>query len=126
MFMGTAYLVITILLAAMVVFSAVGKLRRDPHIVRVIHEIIGVPNEVLPASGSLRVCWSSGAGSWYLVAFTRRGGWYRAHRLLRGRNCVPSACRRCQRDWTCCLSIGNVKGSGMRTCPDIQDALVAG
>ena len=58
MFMGTAYLVITILLAAMVVFSAVGKLRRDPYIVRVIHEIIGVPMKYFPL---LAACESAGA-----------------------------------------------------------------
>ena len=41
--MGTAYLAITILLAAMAAFSGVGKIRRDPRIVHVIHEVIGVP-----------------------------------------------------------------------------------
>ena len=46
--MDTAYLVITILLAAMVAFSGLGKIRRDPRIVRVIHEIIGVPLRYFP------------------------------------------------------------------------------
>ncbi len=41
--MGIAYLVITNLLAALVTFSGIGKIRRDPHIVQVIHEVIGVP-----------------------------------------------------------------------------------
>jgi hypothetical protein len=41
--MGIAYLVITILLAAMVTFSAIGKIRRDPRIVQVIHQVVGVP-----------------------------------------------------------------------------------
>ncbi len=41
--MNTAYLVITILLAAMAVFSGLGKIRDDAHQVRVIHEIVGVP-----------------------------------------------------------------------------------
>ena len=41
--MGIAYLVITILLAAIVTFSGIGKIRRDPRIVQVIHELIGVP-----------------------------------------------------------------------------------
>ena len=36
--MGTAYLVMTILLAAMLVFFGIGKFRRDPCIVRVVHE----------------------------------------------------------------------------------------
>jgi len=37
------YLVITILFAAMVAFSGLGKIRRDPRIVHVIHEVVGVP-----------------------------------------------------------------------------------
>ena len=40
--MGIAYLVITILLAAIVTFSGIGKIRRDRHIVQVIHEVVGV------------------------------------------------------------------------------------
>jgi len=41
--MNTAYLLITILFAAMVAFSGLGKIRRDPRIVHVIHEVVGVP-----------------------------------------------------------------------------------
>jgi len=41
--MRIASLVTTILLASMVVFSGIGKIRRDPHIVKVIHEVVGVP-----------------------------------------------------------------------------------
>lgn len=48
--MGTAYLVLTILLAAMLVFSGLGKLRRDPRVVRVIHELIGVPMKYVRAN----------------------------------------------------------------------------
>jgi len=40
---NTAYLVITILFAAMVGFSGLGKIRRDARIVHVIHEVVGVP-----------------------------------------------------------------------------------
>lgn len=46
--MGSAYLAITILLAAMVTFSGIGKIRRDPHIVQVIHEVVGVPLKYFP------------------------------------------------------------------------------
>jgi len=46
--MGIAYLVVTIVLAAMVAFSGVGKLRRDPKIVHVIHEVVGVPMKFFP------------------------------------------------------------------------------
>ena len=41
--MQIAYLVITIVLAAMAMFSGIGKVRRDPRIVQVIHEVVGVP-----------------------------------------------------------------------------------
>ena len=46
--MGTAYVVIALLLAAMLMFSGLGKLRRDPRIVRVIHEVVGVPTRYFP------------------------------------------------------------------------------
>jgi hypothetical protein len=56
--MGPAYLTITILFAAMVAFSGVGKIRRDPRIVRVIHEVIGVPLRHFPL---LATCEFAGA-----------------------------------------------------------------
>jgi uncharacterized membrane protein YphA (DoxX/SURF4 family) len=40
---NTAYLVITLVFAAMVAFSGLGKIRRDPRILHVIHEVVGVP-----------------------------------------------------------------------------------
>ena len=56
--MGIAYLVITILLAAIVTFSGIGKLRHDPRIVQVIHELIGVPLKYFPL---LAACEFAGA-----------------------------------------------------------------
>jgi len=56
--MDTAYLVITILLAAMVAFSGLGKIRRDPRIVRAIHKIVGVPLRYFPL---LAACEFAGA-----------------------------------------------------------------
>jgi uncharacterized membrane protein YphA (DoxX/SURF4 family) len=44
---NTAYLLITLLFAAMVAFSGLGKIRRDPRIVHVIHEVVGVPLKYL-------------------------------------------------------------------------------
>lgn len=41
--MHTAYLVITLVFAVMVSYSGVGKIRRDPLQVRVVHETVGVP-----------------------------------------------------------------------------------
>ena len=56
--MHTAYLSITILFAAMVAFSAVAKVRRDPKIVHVIHGVVGVPLEFFPL---LAACEFAGA-----------------------------------------------------------------
>lgn len=41
--MTIAYRAITILLALMVFWSGYAKIRRDPHVVRVVHETVGVP-----------------------------------------------------------------------------------
>jgi hypothetical protein len=56
--MDAAYLAVTIILAAMAAFSGVGKVRRDPPIVRVIHEILGVPLRYFPL---LAACEFAGA-----------------------------------------------------------------
>ena len=56
--MGIAYLVITSLLAAIATFSGIGKIRRDPRIVQVIHEVIGVPLKYFPL---LAACEFAGA-----------------------------------------------------------------
>ena len=56
--MHTAYRATTILLAAMVLFSGVAKVRRDPNVIRVIHEIVGVPLRYLPL---LAACEFAGA-----------------------------------------------------------------
>ena len=56
--MHTAYLVVTVLLAAMAVFSALGKIRRDPRQVQVIHKTVGVPLKYFPA---LAACEFAGA-----------------------------------------------------------------
>ena len=47
--MDIAYLVITMILAVMAAFSVLGKLRRDPKIVHVVREIVGVPLFPTPA-----------------------------------------------------------------------------
>jgi len=56
--MDIAYLVVTLVLAAMVAFSGLGKLRRDPRIVQVIHEVVGVPLQYFPL---LAACEFAGA-----------------------------------------------------------------
>jgi hypothetical protein len=52
------YLAITFIVAAMVALSGVGKIRRDPRTVRVIHEIVGVPLSYFPF---LAMCEFAGA-----------------------------------------------------------------
>lgn len=67
--MHTAYLVVTILLAAMAAVSALGKIRRDPRQVQVICKTVGVPLKYFPA---LAACEFAGAvglvvGIWWSV-----------------------------------------------------------
>lgn len=56
--MGIAYLVITGTLAGTLLGSGLGKLRHNPHIVKVIHEVIGVPFQYFPL---LAACEFAGA-----------------------------------------------------------------
>ena len=65
--MGIAYLVITILLAAMVLFSGFGKLRLDPRIVKVIHETVGVPMKYFPLLAACEIAGAAGLvlGIWW-------------------------------------------------------------
>ena len=56
--MDVAYPAITILVAALVLWSAIGKVRRDPYQVRIIHEIVGVP---LKYFSVLAACETGGA-----------------------------------------------------------------
>jgi len=56
--MDTAYLAITLLLAAMAALSGLGKVRREPRQIRVIHETVGIPLKYFPA---LAACEFAGA-----------------------------------------------------------------
>src|SRR5207253_5571572 len=56
--MDTAYLLVTILFAAMAAFSAVAKIRRDAKVVHVIQEVVGVPLRFFPL---LAACELAGA-----------------------------------------------------------------
>jgi hypothetical protein len=56
--MHTAYLVITLLFALMVSYSGVGKIRRNPLQVKVVHETVGVPLKYFPL---LAACEFAGA-----------------------------------------------------------------
>src|SRR5262249_41507831 len=101
--MGTAYLVITILLAPMLVYSGIGKLRRDPRIVQVIHELVGVPMKYFPLLAACEFA--------HLVVSFGYGGRYRARPLFCVRDYVASACWRFKRDWTWGLFLDTLGGS---------------
>jgi DoxX-like family len=65
--MDIAYMVVTIAAAAMVAFSGVGKLRRDPKIVHVVHEIVGVPLNYFPHLAACEIAGAFGLilGIWW-------------------------------------------------------------
>lgn len=56
--MVTAYLVLTVLVGLMLAFSGLGKIRRDPRQVKVIHQTVGVPLKYFPL---LAACEFAGA-----------------------------------------------------------------
>jgi uncharacterized membrane protein YphA (DoxX/SURF4 family) len=65
--MAIAYVVVTALFALMSAFSAVLKLRQDPKIVKVIHEMVGVPMKYLPLLAACEIAGALGlvVGYWY-------------------------------------------------------------
>jgi len=56
--MDMAHLIVTIVAASMATFSGLGKLRRDPKIVHIVHEVVGVPLKYFP---HLAACEMAGA-----------------------------------------------------------------
>ena len=46
--MHAAYLIVTVTFALLVTASGIGKIRRDPRQVKVVHETVGVPLEYFP------------------------------------------------------------------------------
>jgi DoxX-like family len=73
--MEMPYLVLTIVLAAIAAFSGVGKLRRDPRIVQVVHEVVGVPLQYFPL---LAACEIAGAVGLVLGICGQSWEWLRA------------------------------------------------
>jgi DoxX-like family len=67
--MGIAYFVIAMVLAAMASFSGVGKLRNDPHIVKVIHETVRVPMKYFPLLAACEIAGAVGLvlGIWWPI-----------------------------------------------------------
>jgi uncharacterized membrane protein YphA (DoxX/SURF4 family) len=73
--MAIAYLVVAIMLAAMALFSGIGKLRNDPHIVKVIHETVGVPMKYFPLLAACEMAGAAGLvlGIWWPPAGVAAG-----------------------------------------------------
>ena len=46
--MHAAYLIVTVTFALLVTFSGLGKVRRDAHQMKVVHETVGVPLKYFP------------------------------------------------------------------------------
>ena len=65
--MQLAYLAVTIAAAAIVAFSGVLKIRRDPKVVKVIHEVVGVPMAYLSLLAACEFAGALGlvAGIWW-------------------------------------------------------------
>jgi uncharacterized membrane protein YphA (DoxX/SURF4 family) len=68
--MPTLYLAITLVFAAMVLFSGIGKIRRDQRQVKVVHETIGVPLDYFPALAGCEFAGAAGlvVGIWWSLA----------------------------------------------------------
>lgn len=54
------YLIVTLIVAVIVAFSAIAKIRRDPRVVRVIHEVVGVPLNYFPPLAGLELAGALG------------------------------------------------------------------
>jgi hypothetical protein len=65
--METTYLVITAIFALMMVVSGLGRIRRDPRQVQVVHETVGVPLKYLPLLAACEFAGALGlvAGIWW-------------------------------------------------------------
>ena len=65
--MHTAYLVITLVFGLMVSYSGVGKIRRDPLQVKVVHETVGVPLKNFPLLAACEFAGAAGlvVGIWW-------------------------------------------------------------
>jgi hypothetical protein len=58
--MFIAYSILAVLYSAMLVFSAVGKLRLDPQQVQIIHDVIGVPLSLFPVLAACELAGAAG------------------------------------------------------------------
>lgn len=67
--MHIAYLTVTIVLAVIAAFSGVGKLRRDPKIVHIVHEVVGVPLQYFPHLAACEITGALGliVGIWWPI-----------------------------------------------------------
>ena len=66
--MESAYFITTAIMALIATFSGIAKLRRDPHVVHVIHDTVGVPMKYLPHLAACEIAGALGlvAGIWWV------------------------------------------------------------
>ena len=67
--MHIAYLVVTSILAVMAAFSGLGKLHRDPKIVHIVHEVVGMPLKYFPHLAACEIAGALGllVGIWWPI-----------------------------------------------------------
>jgi uncharacterized membrane protein YphA (DoxX/SURF4 family) len=58
--MSITYTVLAAVYSLMLVLSGIGKLRRDPYQVKVVHELVGVPMAYFPLLGALEFAGAAG------------------------------------------------------------------
>jgi hypothetical protein len=66
--METAYLITTAIMALIAAFSGIAKIRRDQHVVQVIHDTVGVPMKYFPLLAACEIAGALGlvAGIWWV------------------------------------------------------------
>jgi hypothetical protein len=73
--MAVVFLALTVIVALLVTFSGIAKIRRDPRVVKVINETCGVPLTYFPVLAALEFAGALGlvAGVWWPVVGVAAG-----------------------------------------------------
>jgi DoxX-like family len=58
--MHAAYLIATLVFALLVTFSGIAKIRRDPRVMKVVHETVGVPLKYFPVLAGCEIAGAIG------------------------------------------------------------------
>ncbi len=100
------YLAITLVFALMVLFSGIGKIRRDPRQVKIVSRHHRCAVGIFPGVGWVRVCWGTWTHRGHLVAPNRDHGGNGPGPLFLGSRRSPSARWGCQGNRSCCVYAG--------------------